>query len=262
MIMNRNIISIGGLDPSGCAGILADMKTFNAWRVYGMAVVTAITAQNTQQVESVYPVPLEVIGSQLETILADIEVHAIKIGMMASAQTIELVAELCKTFQLPHIVVDPVLRSSTGYQFADEKMLSAYKEKLFPLAEVVTPNLSEASVFAEMDVNDVVSMKAAAERIRGYGCKNVIIKGGHLEHRALDVLYDGIRHSVYDAPRVLSSNTRGIGCTFASIIALHLAKRFPLEKAIDPAKKYLARAMIHPFKIGKGNGPLNHHATI
>lgn len=260
--MNRNVVSIGGLDPSGCAGILADMKTFNAWRVYGLAVITAVTAQNTMQVDSVYPVPLEVIGSQLESILSDIEIHAVKIGMMATAPTIELVAELCKTFQLPHIVVDPVLRSSTGYQFADDKMLAVYKTKLFPLADLVTPNLQEASVFAEMDVTDVLSMKAAAEKIHGYGCKNVIVKGGHLEQRAIDVLYDGIRHSIYDAPRIVSTNTRGIGCTFASIMALHMAKKSRLEDAINPAKKYLARAMVHPFKIGKGDGPLNHHATI
>src|SRR3990172_534946 len=133
--MNKNVLTIAGFDPSGCAGLVTDLKTLMAWRMYGIGVITAITAQNTQRVDSVYPAPLEVIGSQLESIVADIQIHAVKIGMMPNAQTLDLVAELCKEFHLPNIVVDPVLRSSTGYQFADDKMIAAYKEKLFPLAE-------------------------------------------------------------------------------------------------------------------------------
>jgi hydroxymethylpyrimidine/phosphomethylpyrimidine kinase len=260
--MNRNILVIAGLDPSGCSGLIADLKTLMAWRMFGMGVVTAVASQNTQKVESVYPVPLEVIGSQIEAIADDIEVHAVRIGMMADAKTIELVAELCRTFRFTNIVVDPVLRSSTGYQFADEKMIVAYKEKLFPLAEVVTPNLQEASVLAGMDVHDIGTMKQAAEKIYAHCPRNVVITGGHLEARAMDVLYDGLKHTVFDAPKVLSTNTRGTGCTFSTILALHLARKMKVHSAIDPAKKYIARAMMHPFKIGKGNGPLNHNVSI
>jgi hydroxymethylpyrimidine/phosphomethylpyrimidine kinase len=260
--MNKNLLSIAGLDPSGCAGTLADLRTFMAWRMYGMAVITCITAQNTQKVESVYPVPMEVIGSQLEAIAGDIEIHAVKIGLLPNVKTLELVIELLRAFHLTNIVVDPILKSSTGYQFADEKMIVAYKEKLFPIADVITPNLEEAAIFAEMKVHDVASMKEAAEKLQKLGPRHVIVTGGHLEARAVDVLFDGIKHNAYDAPKMGSSNTRGSGCTFSSIIALHLAKKVKPHAAIDPAKKYIARAMVHPFKIGHGNGPLNHNVII
>ena len=261
--MNRNVLTIAGLDPSGCAGVIADLRTFMAWRVYGMAVVTAITSQNTQMVESVYPVPLETIGAQLEAIANDIEIHAVKIGMMPNAKTLELVVELLRTFNITGIVVDPVLRSSTGYQLADDKMIHLYKEKLFPIAEAVKPNLEEASTFTGIKVHDANTMKEAAEMIYKMGPKNVIITGGHLESRAMDIHYDGTKHTVFDAAKVQSSNTRGLGCTFSSILAVHIAKKQKVITAIDPAKKYLARAMVHPFKIGKGQwGPLNHNVAI
>ncbi len=260
--MNRNILVIAGLDPSACAGVIVDLKTLMAWRMYGLAVVTAITAQNTQRVDSVYPVPMEVIGSQLESIVADIEIHAVKIGLMPNAKTIELIAELLRTFKLTNIVVDPIFKSSTGYQFADDKMIQAYKEKLFPLAEAVTPNLHEASILAGMDVRDVATMKEASSKILQLGPKNVVITGGHLENRAQDVHYDGVRHTVFDAPKLATSHSRGLGCTFSTILALHLAKKTKIATAIDPAKKYLARAMVHPFKIGTGNGPINHNVAI
>ncbi len=158
--------------------------------------------------------------------------------------------------------IDPILRSSTGYQFADDKMIAAYREKLFPIAEVITPNMEEAGIFADMKVHDVASMKEAAEKLQKQGPRHVIVTGGHLQARAVDVLYDGIKHNAYDAPKLGSSNTRGSGCTFSSIIALHLAKKVKPHAAIDPAKKYIARAMVHPFKIGHGHGPLNHNVTI
>ncbi|PWT92900.1 MAG: bifunctional hydroxymethylpyrimidine kinase/phosphomethylpyrimidine kinase [Acidobacteria bacterium] len=261
--MNKNILTIAGYDPSGCAGVIADLKTFMAWRTYGTAVITAITAQNTQRVDSVYPVPMEVIGSQLESVISDIEIHAVKTGMMPNAKTLELVVELLKTFNVSGIVVDPVIRSTTGYEFADSKTIQIYKEKLFPMAEVVTPNMEEASAFAEMKVNDVSTMKEAAEKIFKMGPKNVIVTGGHLEARAIDVHYDGVKHTLFDAPKVQSHHTRGAGCTFASIVAVHVAKKQKVVAAIDPAKKYLARAMTHPFQIGKGQyGPLNHNVAI
>ncbi len=254
---------MAGLDPSACAGIIVDLKTLMAWRMYGAGVVTAITSQNTQHVDAVYPAPMEVIGSQLESIVADIEIHAVKIGLMPNAKTIELIAELIRTFKLTNIVVDPIFRSSTGYEFADEKMIQAYKDKLFPLAEVITPNLYEAKILSGIDVHDITTMKEASQKIQQqFGPKNVVITGGHLESRASDVIFDGIRHSVFDAPKLGTNNTRGLGCTFSTIIAVHLAKKMKAVVAIDPAKKYLARAMVHPFKIGTGNGPINHNVAI
>jgi hydroxymethylpyrimidine/phosphomethylpyrimidine kinase len=261
--MNRNLLTIGGLDPSGAAGILADLKTFLVWRVYGMAVITAITAQNTQSVDAVYPVALETIGAQLESVVNDIEIHAVKIGLLPDAKTAELIVELLKTFHVTNIVVDPVLRSTTGYQFADEKTIAVYREKLIPIADVVTPNMEEASVLSGIQVSDLSTMKQAAERIFQMGAKNVVVTGGHLPSRAVDVLYDGGKHTSFDAPKVSSTNTRGTGCTFASVLAIHLARKIKVASAIDPAKKYIVRALVHPFKIGKGErGPMNHNVAI
>ncbi|MCI0412162.1 bifunctional hydroxymethylpyrimidine kinase/phosphomethylpyrimidine kinase [bacterium] len=258
--MDKNILTIAGFDPSGCAGVAADLKTFQAWGVYGVAVITAITAQNTQRVSRVYPVSTDLIQAQFESILSDIEIHAVKIGLLTESTILELVVSLCKRFQLTNIVVDPVLRSTTGFDFANPAIVTAYKEKLFPASDIITPNLDEASVFAEMEVKDVVSMKEASIRLHRYGAKNVVITGGHLENEAVDVWYDGTRHEIFVAPKVMAQS-RGLGCTFSSILAVHLARNMELSTAIPAAKDYIARAMAHPFKIGRGRGPLNHNIT-
>jgi hydroxymethylpyrimidine/phosphomethylpyrimidine kinase len=260
--MNRNVLTISALDPSGCTGITVDLKTLMAWRMYGMSVTTAIVMQNTQRVDAVYPVPMEVIGGQLESIVSDIEIHSAKIGILPNAKTMELVIELIRAFNLQNLVVDPVLQTSTGYQIADEKMIALYKEKLFPLAECVTPNMAEAALFSGIPVSEITHMKQAAEIIQKMGAKNVVVTGGHLEARPMDVLFDGARHTVYDGARISSTHTRGLGDTFSMVIAAHLAKKMKVQAAVDPARKYIARAMVHPFKIGAGNGPLNHNVAI
>jgi hydroxymethylpyrimidine/phosphomethylpyrimidine kinase len=256
--MDRNVLTIAGFDPSGCAGIAADLKTFQAWGVYGVAVITTITAQNTQQVSGVYPVELETIQSQFESILSDIEIHAIKIGLLTRSTIVELVVSLCQRYKLSNIVVDPILTSTTGYEFVETHVIESYKEKLFPIADVITPNIAEASVFGGMQVKDVPSMKEAAVRLHEYGPKNVLITGGHLETEAVDVWYDGARHETFAALKVANATSRGLGCTFSSILAVHLARNLNLSIAIPAAKDYIARAMAHPYKIGKGRGPLNH----
>ena len=233
--MNRNILTIAGFDPSGCAGVAADLKTFQAWDAYGVAVITSITAQNTQRVSAVYPIALEAIESQFESIVSDIEIHAVKIGLLTKSTILELVVSLCKHHQLSNIVVDPILTSTTGYQFSDADVIESYKEKLFPIADIITPNIEEASVFAEIKVKDVVSMKEAAIRLQKYGAKNVVITGGHLETEAVDVWYDGGQHKLFAAPKV-ANNFRGLGCTFSSILAIHLARKMDLSTAIYSAK--------------------------
>ena len=261
--MNRNVLTISGLDPSGCTGLTVDLKTLMAWRMYGMAIATAIVSQNTQRVENIFPVPMEVIGTQLEAIAADIEIHAVKIGFLPDAKTMELVAELIRAFHLQNILVKVTWWSPTGYQFADEKMMVASREKLFPVAECVVANMEEAGVLTGMAVKDIGQMKQAAEAIFKMGPKNVVVTGGHMEGRAMDVHYDGIRHTIVDAPKIASVNTRGLGDTFSTILALHMAKKMKIPAAIDVAKKYIARAMVHPFKIGSGqHGPLNHNVAI
>ena len=255
--MDKNVLTIAGFDPSGCAGVAADLKTFQAWGVYGVAVITSITAQNTQEVSGVYPVRPEIIQAQFESIVSDIEIHAIKIGLLTKSTILELVVSLCQRHQLSNIVVDPVLTSTTGYQFAEAEVIETYKEKLFPVVDVITPNIAEASVFAGIEVKDVASMKEAAMRLHEYGPKNVVITGGHLETEAVDVWYNGGQHELFAAPKV-ANNFRGLGCTFSSILAIHLARKLDLSTAIPSAKDYIAEAMSHPNKIGKGRGPLKH----
>ncbi len=255
-------MAIGGWDPSGCAGIAADLKTVMAWNAYGTAVITALTGQNTQTVKGVYPVALDIIRSQLESVVSDIEVHAVKVGLLANPAIANLVVSLIQEFRLTNIVVDPVLRSTTGYELGDEEIVEAYKEKLCPIADVLTPNIDEASVLSGLEVKDVESMKDAAVKLRSLGAKHVIITGGHLEKTATDVWYDGTEHRVFEAPTILNTNARGTGCTFASIVAVHLASNQNIAVAIPAAKKYIAQALVHRFQIGKGRGPLNHNTRF
>lgn len=252
----KNVLAIAGLDPSGCAGISADLKTFLDFSVHGLAVVTAITAQNTQKVEALFGVNHETIRDQLKSIVADIEVHAVKIGLMPDSTTIEFVSRLCEEYKLTNIVVDPILRSTTGYSFGDADSIEAYKRFLFPIADVISPNLQEASLLTGNKVLDVRAMKRAAEDLHKTGAKNVIVTGGHLEESAVDILYDGEKIQEFAAPKVQSENGRGTGCIFSSIIAIYLARAQSVATAIEAAKKYISEGLLHSYKIGKGRGPL------
>jgi len=255
--MDRNVLTIGGLDPSGCAGVSADLKTFAAWRVHGLCVVTAITAQNTQGVEGVFAVTGEIVRAQLQSIVSDIEVHAVKIGLLPDVAALKLVVALCKEYQLTNIVVDPVLRSTTGYDFADEKMIDTCWRSLFPIADVITPNLDEASLLSRMKVEDVSTMKSAAAKLHEIGARSVVITGGHLKGPPIDVFFDGKEYREFEGSRIVSENTRGTGCTFSSILAVHLARNQDLPTAVIAAKEYIARALTPSWRLGKGKGPLN-----
>lgn len=255
--MDKNVLTIAGLDPSGCSGIAADLRAFAAFGAHGMSVVTAITAQNTLQVDGVFAVSADVIRAQLHSIVSDIEVHAVKIGLLPDVTTITLVALLCKEFRLTNIVVDPILRSTTGFEFADSAMVQSYKQLILPIADVMTPNLEEASALSGSAAADVASMKSAARALRDCGAKNVIITGGHLQASALDIFYDGQEFHEFDAAKIASNNTRGLGCTFSSIIAVHLARGQSIPAGILAAKKYVAEGIALEWKLGKGKGPLN-----
>jgi hydroxymethylpyrimidine/phosphomethylpyrimidine kinase len=256
--VDKHVLSIAGFDPSGCAGIAVDLKTFLSWNVHGLGVITAITAQNTQRVSKVYPVPANAIRSQLEAIASDIEIHAVKIGLLPDASAVELIASLCEEFKLTNIIVDPVLRSSTGFSFADQEVISLYEKKLFPIADVITPNIDEASIFSGMDIETVEDMKSASQKLQQFGARRVVITGGHLQGNPTDVLYDGVRHEVFDSRRI-AAQARGLGCTFSSILAIHLARNQPLAAGIESAKNHIGRALSGTYKIGKGRGPLNHN---
>lgn len=261
--MQKIILCIGSYDQSGCSGLIADIKTLQAYRFYAVTIMTALTAQNTHRVEGIYPVPLEMIGQQFDTIVEDFEISAVKIGLIPYVKAIELVATLVKGFGLNNIVLDPVLKSSTGFEFLKGDLIQVLKEMLIPIADVITPNLHEASLLSGIEVTDANTMKEAAVKIAELGAKNVVIKGGHLEQRAIDCLYDGIKFNFFDAPKLTTGKTRGSGDTFATILAAHLARKDDLFTAIDNAKKFLARAMSHQFIIGSGKeGPLNYNVPI
>ena len=255
--MNKTVLSIAGIDPSAGAGLFADLKMLQAIRVYGVGVVTTVTAQNTQGVSGQHPVPYEMVAQQLDDIFADIEIHAVKTGALGTAKNIELVAALLQAFKTPYLVVDPVLKSASGFPMMEEKGLEVYKQKLFPMAYVITPNLYEASILTGTEVTDLSTMRVAAEKLHALGPQHVIIKGGRLPSRAMDLLFDGHKFNVFDAPKVQSNNLHGIGDCFSASLAGLLARGLRLDDAIDKTKKYLAKAAVHPFKIGKGHGPLN-----
>ena len=255
--MNKTVMSIAGLDPSAGSGLFADMKMLQAIRLYGVGVATAVMAQNSQGVSGLHPVPYEMVAQQLDDLFNDMEIHAVKTGVLGTAKNIELVAALLQAFKVPYLVVDPVLKSYSGFEFLDAKGIEAYKTKLFPMAYVVTPNLYEASILTGMEVTDLSTMRTAAEKIHAMGPQHVIVKGGHLPNRAMDLLFDGNKFNVFDAPKVQSTNLHGIGDCFSAALAGLLARGLKLDESIDKSKKYLAKAAVHPFKIGKGRGPLN-----
>jgi hydroxymethylpyrimidine kinase/phosphomethylpyrimidine kinase len=251
-------MAIGGFDPSGGAGILADIKTIAAMNCYGVAVVTSITQQNTVGVFGAYHQTADSIGRQMEVLFDDFEVIAIKTGMLPSPEIVRAVSSQLRNRSGLSIVVDPVLRSSTAFDLAADS-LQAIVTELFPLASLVTPNIAEAEIAAGIRVKDRGSMVSAASRILELGAAAVLVKGGDLESEdAVDVLLD--RNGVVEisGPRIISTSTHGTGCTLASAIASLLARGLGLEPAVRTAKSYLAEAIRTAPGLGKGFGPLNH----
>ncbi len=253
-----NVLSIAGSDPSGGAGIQADLKTFCATGVYGMAAVTALTAQNTQGVSGFVAVPPAFVTDQLASIFDDIEVAAVKIGMLANAEIIEAVADALERYQPDHIVLDPVMVATSGDSLINSDAIAAMKARLIPLVDVITPNIPEAEKLSRKAVLD---MDGAAQGLLSLGAKAVFLKGGHLKGAmATDVLayHGGVR--TYQAARVDTQNTHGTGCTLSSAIAAFLAKGHELEEACDKAKTYLTNALNHAdeLMVGKGHGPVHH----
>ena len=256
--MNPKVLTIAGLDPSGGAGVAADLKTFGVFKVWGLAVVTSITYQNTVGISGVYHLPPQAVLGQLEAIISDISIDAVKIGMLGSEETIARIIHFLQRHRLPRIVVDPVLKSSSGYPLLDKGGIKLLKEEIFPLVEVVTPNLAESSALSGVEVSTLQDMKEAARIIHNYGPKNVIITGGHLKQKATDLLYDGKEYTQFDSPKIETSPMHGIGCTFSSAIAAQLSRGVELKVAIQKAKDYILRSLQHPFRTGKGSMVLDH----
>jgi hydroxymethylpyrimidine/phosphomethylpyrimidine kinase len=258
-----NVLSIAGSDPSGGAGIQADLKTFAALGCYGMAVVTALTAQNTQGVVGVHLPPADFVGAEIDAVFSDIDVHAVKIGMLGSGDIARAVADRLKRRRALLVVLDPVLVATSGDALTTPDLVDALREAFMPLATVVTPNLSEAARLADRATpRDVEGMQHLAQRLHALGARAVLIKGGHLTGaEATDVLFDGTSHRLFTGPRIQTAgDTHGTGCTLASAIAAYLAKGFALAGAIEAAKKYLTQALQAggELRVGQGAKPLNH----
>lgn len=259
----KTVLSIAGSDPSGGAGIQADLKTFCAYKVYGMAAITALTSQNTVGVDDVQPVSAAFLMKQLKAIYEDIRIDAVKIGMLGTLENVIAVSQFLEETKIDNVVIDPVLASTSGWTLLEDEAIKLLKEALFPNCAIVTPNLMEASILTGIKVNDVSSMKdAAAELVERTKVQNVLIKGGHLEGKATDIFFDGKKYETFEAPKV-QKTAHGTGCALSSAIAAGLARGFDMRTSVEKAKEFVLKGIKSGFDdIGKGNPPLNHFVPI
>jgi len=251
-------LTIAGSDPSGGAGIQADLKTFHQFGVYGMSVITLLTVQNTTRVSSVDPLDAAYVEQQLDAVLEDIPPQAAKTGALGSREIIETIARRAAGFRFP-LVVDPVMISKHGAALLTDEALVALRKELLPRAFLVTPNLPEAAVLAGIEVTDLKAMEEAAQRIAGLGAKAVLVKGGHLADDATDILYYEERCERFAARRLDSRHTHGTGCTYSAAITAELAKGRSLVEAVKSAKQFITNAIASAPGLGRGCGPVNHH---
>lgn len=254
----KTVLTIAGSDCSGGAGIQADLKTVAALGLYGMSVITALTAQNTTGVYGIMDASPEFVEQQLDCVFEDIPPDAVKIGMVSNPDIIRAIARKLRQYNSKAIVTDPVMVSTSGSRLLRPEAEQALVEELFPGA-VVTPNLFEAQVLAEMEIRTKEDMLTAARKIMQTGCKAVLLKGGHLGGTADDLLYCGNDFHWFTAERVNNPNTHGTGCTLSSAIACGLALGKPLEQAVEEAKQYLTGALKAGLDLGRGSGPLMHN---
>lgn len=251
-------LTIAGSDSGGGAGIQADLKTFTAFRVFGMSVVTALTAQNSVGVHGVLNVDPAFVARQIDVVLDDFGADAVKLGMLSTAAIVEAVAGRLRAHAAGHLVVDPVMIAKSGDPLLQPDARHALVRELLPLAEVVTPNLHEAAALAEMPVATEAEMEEAARRIVALGPRTVLVKGGHLKESATDLLWDGRSLTRFVAPRLDSTCTHGTGCTYSSAIAAGLARGRSLVEAVREAKAYVTAAIREGFQPGRGVGALRH----
>lgn len=255
----KQVLTIAGSDSGGGAGIQADIKSMSANGVFAMSVVTAVTAQNTEEVTDVFELPTSIVAAQIDAVFDDFDVAAVKTGMLSSAAIVETVARMLKPQNVTNLVVDPVMISKSGHLLLKPDAINAIKGQLFPLALLVTPNIHEAQQLSGIEIKTLADARRAAKIIHGFGCKHVLIKGGHLPtDRATDLLYDGRFFNVFKGEFIDTPHTHGTGCTFASAIAAHLAQGKSVNDAVQKAKTYLTEAIRHSLAIGHGTGPTNH----
>ena len=265
------VLTIAGSDSGGGAGIQADIKAMSATGSFACSVITAITSQNTQGVSAIFPIPLDHVASQLDAVFSDLNVVAVKVGMLADSNIIKVVADKIKQYQPKHLVIDPVMVATSGDLLLEQSAISTLKEALIPLADIITPNLPEGAALtgkpvpaSEADMQDMV------EELRALGAKAVLLKGGHLEQdeNSNDLLILPASTALISAKRFPTKNTHGTGCTLSSAIASYLAQGNELTQSVELGKRYISEAIAHAdqLNVGQGHGPVNHfyagHADV
>jgi len=255
------VLTIAGFDPSSGAGVTADIKTIAAHECYGIAAITALTVQSTRGVRRVEPVSPDILKATLEELVSDVEVAAVRIGMLGSGKLVKILTDFLAAKLLPNVVLDPILKSTSGADLLDRDGKSILRNNLLPLANVITPNAEEASELTGLPVVDLAQMREAATKLHGMGAKAVVVTGGHLE-KATELLSvagkQGTEQEVFRSDRLPSRSTHGTGCAFATAIACHLALGRGLPEAVLLAKAYVSAAITNAQPIGKGTGPLHH----
>ncbi len=261
------VLSIAGSDSGGGAGIQADLKTFSALGCYGMTAITALTAQNTQGVRGIFGVPPEFLAAQIDAVIEDIGVDAVKIGMLHAPEIVRVVAQAIRKHKLQRVVLDPVMVATSGDRLIAEETVAVLVQELFPLATVITPNLDEAELLLGHKISGISGLEPAAQELLALGAPNVLLKGGHLQgEEVVDLLLQPGREPVrLSSQRISSQNVHGTGCTLSSAIAAQLATGHPLEQAVRLARAYILGAIAAGAEVrtGQGHGPLNHgHAPL
>ena len=254
-------LTVAGSDPSGGAGIQADLKTFSAFGVYGQSVITALTAQNINEVKSIHNLPGKFIGEQFDSLAEDLGFNAVKIGMLSNRGVVETVTGKIIEYKLKKIVLDPVITSSTGARLLGRGAIKLFKEELVPLSLILTPNIPEAEELSGIRIDDIKSLKKAAEELKKLGCTYVLIKGGHRRDvdSSDDVLFDGKSFTHFRAKRVKSTTLHGTGCTFSAAICANLAAGEKIHDAVRIAKKYMSRGIRESLKLRKKDRRFVHH---
>jgi hydroxymethylpyrimidine kinase/phosphomethylpyrimidine kinase len=256
------ILTIAGSDSGGGAGIQADLKVIALLGGYGTSVITALTAQNTLGVQGIFPVPVPFVEKQLHSVLSDIDVDAVKTGMLVQASVVSLVARKLKKGKVQKLVVDPIMISESGHRLLDEKAVQIMKNNLFPLAGLITPNLSEASILTGLPVRTRTDMKRAARVIKEGTTGNVLIKGGHLSGAAVDLFFDGAHFLEFSRPRIRTQSPHGTGCTLSAAIATFWGQGLPLIEALGKAKEFITTAIAGSQPIGHGRKATNPYSWL
>lgn len=263
----KTALTIAGSDPSAGAGLQADLKTFAALGVYGLTVVSSLTAQNTTGVRGIHVVPPEFVALQIEAIYDDLQVDAVKTGMLANTAIIREVSRQLTKRSAPNVVVDPVMVATSGDLLMGEpfdQVLEAFRNFLLPVALVATPNIPEAEILTGLPIRNLGEMKTAAIELHNLGAANIVVKGGHLETGDLvtDLLFDGQEFFIYHQPRIATNNTHGTGCTFAAALAVGLAKGQAVGEAVGEAQRFVRVALEKSYAVGRGGGPPNHFGAL